>query len=231
MPAILRWCEYAASVLLACVLLAAGGPALAARHPAARHPAARHPAARHTAARHPAARRAKPAAWRIDIPSIGVAAALLRLGNPHGDVLPLPTLAQAQDAGWYGFTSVPGAAGNAVVAGHVDTYTEAGVFYDLYLLGRGDLIDVVLGARRQRFRVTSVREVPKTRFPVNQVFGPTGKHQLWLITCGGDFDYATRSYMDNIIVSAAWQPLNTKKRPNVCDNCHRKSATFKRGKK
>jgi LPXTG-site transpeptidase (sortase) family protein len=227
MPVILRRCGYAVSVLLACALLAAAGPALAARHPAPRHPAARHPAARHPAARH-----AKAAEWRIAISSIGVHARLVTLGNLRGDVLPLPTLAQAQDAGWYPFTAAPGAAGNAVVVGHVDTYVGSAVFYNLYQLRRGDLIDVWPGAAEQRFRVTSVREVSKDRFPVSQVFGSTEKHLLWLITCGGDFDYLTGHYMDNIIVSAAWQPVNTRKPPRVCNNrCRRKSMTFRRGKK
>jgi len=35
---------------------------------------------------------------------------------------------------------------------------------------------------------------------------------LWLITCGGDFDYATRHYLDNLIVSAVCQPVNTRKK-------------------
>lgn len=230
MAAILRRCGYAACVLLACAVLAAAGPALAARHPTAPRPAARHPAAARPA-RRAAARHAKPAQWRIDIPSIGVSARLLTLGGLNGALLPLPTLAQAQDAGWYPFTSVPGAAGNAVVVGHVDTYAGAAVFYYLYLLRPGDPIDVTAGAARQRFKVTSIREVPKDQFPVSQVFGTTGKHRLWLITCGGAFDYATGHYLDNIIVSAAWQPVNTRKRQVACNNCHRKSATFTRGKK
>jgi hypothetical protein len=29
---------------------------------------------------------------------------------------------------------------------------------------------------------------------------------LWLITCGGAFDYETRHYLDNIVVSATWDP-------------------------
>jgi sortase (surface protein transpeptidase) len=113
----------------------------------------------------------------------------------------------------------------------VDTYVGAAVFYYLYLLRPGDGIDVTAGGARQHFKVTSVREVSKDQFPVSQVFGTTGKHRLWLITCGGAFDYATGHYLDNIIVSAAWQPVNTRKRQTVCHNCHRKSATITRGKK
>jgi LPXTG-site transpeptidase (sortase) family protein len=159
----------------------------------------------------------KPAAARpsrIEIPSIGVAVPLMALCGPSATggagstlSLPVPPLTEAAaEAGWYQFTAVPGAEGNAVIVGHVDTYLGAGVFYNLYLLHRGDPIYVSTGAGRQRFDVTSIREMPKPSFPVNQVFGASRKHSLWLITCGGDFDYETRHYLDNIVVSATWVP-------------------------
>jgi LPXTG-site transpeptidase (sortase) family protein len=159
-------------------------------------------------------RRAQP--WLLEIPSIGVSAQLMTLGDPIGPTLPVPPLAKAAvDAGWYRFTSVPGMTGNAVIVGHVDTYVGPAVFYSLYLLRTGDPIYVDLGAARERFTVRLVRELPKTQFPVNQVFGGTGKHQLWLITCGGDFDYQTRHYLDNIVVSATWQPSVKHRRPHA----------------
>jgi hypothetical protein len=34
------------------------------------------------------------------------------------------------------------------------------------------------------------------------VYGPTPDAELHLITCGGTFDYATRSYLSNILVYA-----------------------------
>jgi LPXTG-site transpeptidase (sortase) family protein len=166
------------------------------------------------AAARPASRpgRARPPA--IEIPAIGVRASLATLGDPTaadgpgGLLLPVPPLAKAAvEAGWYRFTAVPGAPGNAVIAGHVDTYAGPGVFYDLYLLRRGDAVYVTAGNGRQRFTVTSVRELPKAGFPVNQVFGATSKHRLWLITCGGDFDYVTGHYLENIVVSADWNPV------------------------
>jgi LPXTG-site transpeptidase (sortase) family protein len=146
----------------------------------------------------------------VDIPAIGVRVPLITLGGavavpagPADLALPVPPLAQAAtEAGWYRFTAMPGAAGNAVIVGHVDTYAGPGVFYDLYELSPGDAVYVTVGRSRQRFRVTSVREMSKAAFPVKQVFGGTGKHLLWLITCGGSFDYETRHYLDNIVVSA-----------------------------
>ena len=121
--------------------------------------------------------------------------------------LPVPPLAKAAtEAGWYQFTAVPGAAGNAVIAGHVDTYSGPAVFYNLYRLRRGDPVYLNEGGARQRFGVNWVRELPKPRFPVNEVFGGTQRHMLWLITCGGEFDDKTRHYLDNIVVSATWVP-------------------------
>jgi len=161
------------------------------------------------------ARKARAAArpWRITVPSIGVAAKLVPLGAPNGSAgpdalsLPVPPLAKAAiETGWYRFTAVPGAAGNAVIVGHVDTYIGPAVFYNLYRLRPGAPVYVVADGTRQRFDVTSVRELPKPSFPVSQVFGSTKRHMLWLITCGGAFDYATRHYLDNIVVSASWVP-------------------------
>jgi sortase (surface protein transpeptidase) len=134
---------------------------------------------------------------------------VLRLPAPTGPGLPVPSLQQASLVGWYDFTAIPGTAGNSVIVGHVDTVSGPGVFYNLYLLRPGDAIFVTLGtpARRERYTVTWVREVPKSKFPGQAVFGLTQKRQLRLITCGGNFDYQTRHYLDNIIVGARLAPV------------------------
>jgi sortase family protein len=154
------------------------------------------------------AKAAKP--WTLDIPAIRLTVGLIKLGGPQGGAnylsLPTPPLAvAASDAGWYQFTAVPGAPGNAVIVGHVDTYVGPGAFYNLYQLRKGDPIVVNEGGTRQRFYVTSAREMSKASFPVNQVFGSTEKHMLWLITCGGAFDYKARHYLDNIVIAATRQ--------------------------
>jgi hypothetical protein len=43
---------------------------------------------------------------------------------------------------------------------------------------------------------------PKDAFPTQKVHGPTSDRALRLITCGGSFDSAKRSYRDNIVVYA-----------------------------
>jgi LPXTG-site transpeptidase (sortase) family protein len=157
--------------------------------------------------------------WTVSAPSVGLAADLMTLSGLGGQAgidglsLPVPPLARAASyAGWYNFTAVPGGAGNAVIVGHVDTYTGPAVFYNLYQLRPGDQVYVDADGTRRRFDVTSVREMPKPSFPVNQVFGGTKRHMLWLITCGGAFDYVTGHYLDNIVVSATWVPPKKERR-------------------
>jgi hypothetical protein len=50
--------------------------------------------------------------------------------------------------------------------------------------------------------VDEIRVVPKTDFPTFDVYSNTDGPELRLITCGGPFDSAARSYLDNIVVFA-----------------------------
>ena len=233
-------CGVAAIIATVSPALASGSPASAAADAHSRHPpgAAETRDIRHE--RHiqgvretrgaGQARKARAAArpWTITVPSIGVATNLVPLGAPDGSAgpdalsLPVPPLTKAAtETGWYRFTAVPGAAGNAVIVGHVDTYIGPAVFYNLYRLRPGAPVYVVADGTRQRFDVTSVRELPKPSFPVSQVFGSTKRHMLWLITCGGAFDYETRHYLDNIVVSASWVPGHGKAPRHTRENARR----------
>jgi hypothetical protein len=50
--------------------------------------------------------------------------------------------------------------------------------------------------------VLGTDQYPKNEFPTEAVYGPTPDAELRLITCGGTFDRAARSYRDNVIVYA-----------------------------
>jgi hypothetical protein len=54
-----------------------------------------------------------------------------------------------------------------------------------------------------RFRVTRVARYAKSAFPTAEVYGPVPDAELRLITCGGRFDRARRSYVDDVVVYAA----------------------------
>lgn len=137
----------------------------------------------------------------LTIPSIGVQTRLTGLGVTAGGALKVPSSSAV--AGWYTRSPRPGAIGPAVIAGHIDSRTGPGVFFYLSRLRRGDRVYV----RRTDgtlvlFRVTAVRSYAKNHFPTLAVYGPVPDAELRLITCGGAFDSALRSYLSNVVVYA-----------------------------
>ncbi|WP_405429909.1 class F sortase [Micromonospora sp. NBC_00617] len=140
----------------------------------------------------------------IEIPRIGVNATLMSLGtNPDGTVQ-VPPLEQADQAGWYEPGPSPGETGNAVIVGHVDSAKLGpAVFFDLGSLVPGDTVTVQRAdGQPATFRVDSVKSYPKTSFPTELVYGPNDRPGLRVVTCGGQFDEAVRSYRDNVVVFA-----------------------------
>lgn len=140
---------------------------------------------------------------RIAIPSIGVRSALITLGLNEDGTVGTPPADRPQLAGWYSPGPAPGERGAAVVLGHVDGRRGPAVFYELGRLRPGNTIEV---SRQDGtvavFRVESIEQTPKHRFPTRKVYGPVDHAALRLITCGGAFDRKARSYRDNIIVYA-----------------------------
>jgi sortase family protein len=148
-------------------------------------------------------RRSLPVA--VDIPAIGVHSKLLHLGiNPDG-TMQVPSLTtRAGLAAWYKYSATPGQIGASVIEGHVDTFQGPAVFFRLGALRPGNRIDVRLAdGITAVFRVTGVRRYAKSKFPAKTVYGPTRFPALHLITCGGAFDYVTRSYLSSTVVFAS----------------------------
>ncbi|MFG1775696.1 class F sortase [Micromonospora sp. NPDC049051] len=148
---------------------------------------------------------ARSAPTTITIPRIGVDASIMSLGtNPDGTVQ-VPPLEQAQLAGWYEPGPSPGEIGNAVIVGHVDSAKMGpAVFFSLGALQPGDTITVTREDGQQAtFTVESVKAYPKTEFPTEQVYGPSDRPGLRVVTCGGIFDPAAGSYPDNVVVFAS----------------------------
>jgi hypothetical protein len=107
-------------------------------------------------------------------------------------------------AGWYRYGPVPGADGSAVVTAHVDSRTQGvGPFAALRRAAPGTPVVVASAdGSERRFEVVGRRSYPKTTLPVAELFTRTGPPVLTLITCGGAFDPATRSYEENVVVYA-----------------------------
>ena len=115
-------------------------------------------------------------------------------GQPIWETLPFVAV-------HYGdLTSLIGARGNAVIAGHVVTLSEGNVFRFLYQLDVGDRVQVWDDAQHEHdYSVVDVKLVPPTD---TSVMAPTPDEQLTLITCGGTFDPVKREFSDRLIVTA-----------------------------
>ena len=139
----------------------------------------------------------------VRIPAIGVdATSLVPLAIiPATGELAAPV--EFDQTGWYAAGPVPGEPGPAVIAAHVDSRAGPAVFFRLKELKPGDKVYVPRSdGITVTFTVTGVERYPKNAFPTQKVHGPTPDRALRLITCGGSFDYAKRSYRDNIVVYA-----------------------------
>jgi hypothetical protein len=139
---------------------------------------------------------------RIRIPRIRVDAPVAGLGlNPDG-TLGTPPPDNRNLAGWYTGSTTPGAPGNAVMAGHVDTRSGPAVFWGLGALHKGDTVEVLRADHRTAvFTVDAIEVYPKSAFPSARVYGPTARPELRLITCGGGYS-ASRGYLGNVVLYA-----------------------------
>jgi hypothetical protein len=110
---------------------------------------------------------------------------------------------------WAGGASVAAAAGTTVLTGHINWVGQGtGAFGNLGRLAPGATV-LTSDADRQltRWRVVAVRHRPKTRGIDPAAFaGRDGPRRLYLISCGGAFDSADLSYVDNIYVLATPLP-------------------------
>ncbi|WP_308166648.1 class F sortase [Nocardia albiluteola] len=148
--------------------------------------------------------RSTPVSFKIA--SINASGSLISVGlNTDGSV---QVPANYQQAGWYQKGPAPGEQGSAVILGHVDSYKGIGVFFSLKHVKSGDMIDVTRAdGKTAHFKVTDVRMYLKTQFPDQLVFGPRGGATLQVVTCGGQFDQATKSYESNVVVYSSLQSV------------------------
>jgi Sortase domain len=141
---------------------------------------------------------------RVTIPAIGVRARVIPLGeNPDGSVA-VPPLSEPAVVSWFDQGPTPGQVGPAALFGHVDVAaTGPAVFYRLNALAPGDAVQVTRADHQVAvFRIYRIARFAKDAFPTRTVYGPTTSPQLRLITCGGPYNPATGSYLDNIVAFA-----------------------------
>ncbi|MCB7135822.1 class F sortase [Cellulosimicrobium marinum] len=139
---------------------------------------------------------------RLVVPAVDLDMVVVPEGVDGEGRMALPDDARA--AAWYRFGPAPASpAGATVVAAHVDDLDGPGPFARLRELAPGASVDVVDTAGvEHNYTVTRVEDVAKAALPLDSVFDRDGAPRLVLLTCGGEWDPQTRSYTENVVVTA-----------------------------
>lgn len=139
---------------------------------------------------------------RIKVPSIGVDASVVQVGKKLDGSMDTPK--NFGDVAWYSLGSLPGQAGNAVFAGHVNNaLTSAGVFEHLSEVKIGDYVSVLSkDGTALVYIVTQINEYPASEAPAKEIFATVGPSQLVLITCDGDWVADAHSFDKRLVVVA-----------------------------
>lgn len=136
---------------------------------------------------------------RLRVPSLAIDAPVAGVGVAADGQLAVPN--DLVRVGWYGAGAVPGDAGTALIAAHVDHARSPGVFFRLDRLVPGAIVQVVRAdGTVSTFSVVARRMIAKPLLPVADLTQTGGAPRLVLVTCGGSYDRGRRSYRDNVLV-------------------------------
>ncbi|MGF1240366.1 class F sortase [Streptomyces sp. 2-6] len=141
-------------------------------------------------------------ATSLRIPSLGIDAPTIGVGLDAHRQLGTPPVDKPKLVGWYEGGPTPGESGTALAVGHRDTTTGAAVFAALGQVEPGRTIEVRRAdGRTAVYTVDKVRVFDKDRFPDKEVYGPSRRPELHVITCGGLYTRRT-GYSSNVVVFA-----------------------------
>lgn len=145
---------------------------------------------------------------RLEVPAIGVDAVVERVGLTSERAMDVPK--DWMNVGWYENGPLPGAEGNAVIAGHLDTNTGGpAVFWMLNRLSPGDQVIVTYSSGdRYTFVVQELVEYDHDAEGevIDTVFGDSLAPNLNLVTCQGVWDYGNRTYNKRLVVFTSLAP-------------------------
>lgn len=137
---------------------------------------------------------------RLVIPSLKVDATMAKVGLLDNGAMEIPAVGVV---GWFGPGPVPGASGPSVVVSHVSYGGKKGAFYRLKDMKPGDQVLIYdKTGDVATFQVDSLETILKTALPTERIWNNTKEAVLRLVTCGGEYDPATKHYLSNVIVYA-----------------------------
>lgn len=174
-------------------------PSGAAQNPHAGHGGTAPAGAAYETPKGPLLERSRPT--KVTLPGLGVSAPIIDLNLKADRRMEVPD--NGTQAGWFTSSPTPGELGPAIIAAHVTHKSKPAVFFELSGMRKGDPIKVAReDGTTATFRVTSVGQYPKAKFPSDEVYGSVDHAALRLITCGGVLDGETGSHVDNVVVFA-----------------------------
>lgn len=136
---------------------------------------------------------------QVWIPSVGIKAPVEPVGLLDNGQMDVPK--SSNIAGIFVNGVMPGEQGNALMAGHLDSYTGPAIFHPLKRVKPGD--PIVISNEEGKFLVFSVVSVESyltSEAPLDKIFGDTNREQLNLITCAGKYDRNKREHNKRLVV-------------------------------
>lgn len=104
---------------------------------------------------------------------------------------------------WYKDGTVPGERGSAVLAGHSGAPGELGIFKNIDQLNNGDEIDYRFkDGRLIKYIIYKKATYPVNDMPLKDIFNKGDGKYLNLISCYGNWDYASSRFDKRIVVYA-----------------------------
>jgi sortase (surface protein transpeptidase) len=139
---------------------------------------------------------------RVIIPVLGVNSIVVPVGLDPDGAMGAPL--DPDTVGWYANGPGMGIAANVPLAGHVDWLGVPKVFAGLSRLGDMDVVQVQdVAGNIYDYYVVSSRWFRAEGAPVEEIYSQeVDRPTITLITCGGEFVWATREYLDRIVVQA-----------------------------
>jgi sortase family protein len=140
---------------------------------------------------------------RLVVASAGLTMPIEAVGVGGDGQMALPP--RPTTIGWYRFGPSPGdAAGSVVLGGHIDSRQYGvGPLARLRTVRPGDLIEITRAdGEVLRYRASAVRDIPKQKLAVDELFDREGLPRLRIVTCGGPYDPDAGGYRDNLVVTA-----------------------------
>lgn len=136
---------------------------------------------------------------RIKIPSMDIDTGVIPVGILDNGEMEVPE--ETDVTGWFDRGVKPGARGNAVIAGHVDSKEGPAIFFYLKDIEIGETITVFdENGKEKTFKVKAKESYKNEEAPIEKIFGPSSERNLNLITCTGTFNYDEHLYPDRLVI-------------------------------